>query len=86
MKNPERIFPFIFKVADIWTANPELKFIDIINLIESKVREAGEDLHDISDYDLEAILKEMADEPVVQKPLDYDEDGVEYDEDETENC
>lgn len=65
MRNPNRIFPLIFKIADLWSASPDLRFYEILLQIEDYIQINGyKSFEDLEDEELEAILKEMVESPV----------------------
>lgn len=60
MRDPKRIQPFISKIAALWHLHPDLRFFQVIGLIEHKLRLMGwNDGFYAEEEAIEAVIDEL---------------------------
>lgn len=59
MRNPSRINPIIEQLRALWLANPDLRFGQLVTLVETKVKATGQDFFNAEDDKTKEILSEL---------------------------
>lgn len=59
MRNPNRINPIIEQLRALWLANPDLRFGQLVSLVETKVNASGQDFFNAEDDKTKEVLENL---------------------------